>query len=137
MTCENTKTSFPADFKHTKDMPRMGAPLSCASERDIFAALSLEYLEPSNRNRWPEKWDLLLNKGATIPNDAPKCAGHQRLCMKLQVKKDGANKGKFFYKCAQTRNDQCSFFKWADKWEEEQKKADGVGGGAPATNRTY
>jgi hypothetical protein len=112
----------------------MGAPIGCVSERDIFAALSLEYIEPAERNRWPEKWDLLLNKGAIINKDAPKCIGHERLCMKLQVKKDGKNKGKFFYKCAQTRNDQCNFFKWAEEWENEQGQQAVSGTGAAAAS---
>ncbi|XP_074646101.1 5'-3' DNA helicase ZGRF1-like [Tubulanus polymorphus] len=33
----------------------------------------------------------------------------------VQVKKDGSNKGRFFYACSGQRNDQCKFFKWTDQ----------------------
>ncbi|KAL5019343.1 hypothetical protein ScPMuIL_005065 [Solemya velum] len=33
----------------------------------------------------------------------------------VQVKKEGANKGRFFYACSKERSKQCKFFQWADQ----------------------
>ncbi|XP_054082911.1 DNA topoisomerase 3-alpha isoform X2 [Zeugodacus cucurbitae] len=40
------------------------------------------------------------------------CSGCHQQAKQCNVKKDGPNKGKFFYVCAQTK--PCNFFQWAD-----------------------
>ncbi|KAK9808009.1 hypothetical protein WJX73_003435 [Symbiochloris irregularis] len=42
----------------------------------------------------------------------PKCAGHNLPCSKFQVKKEGPNKGRWFYKCPMAQGQQCKTFKF-------------------------
>ncbi|HEU4967268.1 MAG TPA: hypothetical protein VFT53_07430 [Candidatus Saccharimonadales bacterium] len=46
-------------------------------------------------------------------SDAPLCPGHGRASRKSQVKKDGPNKNRWFWSCAEPQNSQCKFFEWA------------------------
>lgn len=41
------------------------------------------------------------------------CPGHGEPAKKGQVKKDGANKGRYFHACARPQGQQCDFFSWA------------------------
>lgn len=40
------------------------------------------------------------------------CPGHGEPAKKLQVKKDGPNKNRWFYACARPQNSQCDFFQF-------------------------
>lgn len=46
-------------------------------------------------------------------SEPPQCMGHQRPMVLRTVVKEGPNKGREFYKCAD--NTQCDSFEWADK----------------------
>jgi len=39
----------------------------------------------------------------------------RRLCFRLTVAKEGANKGRQFYACAKPRGQGCNYFVWADE----------------------
>ncbi|XP_053556164.1 protein ZGRF1 [Bombina bombina] len=47
-------------------------------------------------------------------NTAPFCL-HHRPAKLVMVKKDGRNKGRFFYTCDASKAEQCKFFKWLDE----------------------
>jgi hypothetical protein len=76
--------------------------------------------------------DLALN-GPAAELGVPRCVEHGLHCAKLRVKKRGANRGRFFFKCAHPqRYRQCAFFVWEDEVvgpEAENDAEDGVGGG--------
>lgn len=44
----------------------------------------------------------------------PLCPGHGLPARKSQVKKDGKNKGKWFYSCNKPTEVSCNFFEWCD-----------------------
>ncbi|CAJ1423666.1 unnamed protein product, partial [Effrenium voratum] len=44
----------------------------------------------------------------------PNCQ-HQEPCRKVEVKKEGPNKGRYFFACPRPREQQCDFFAWADQ----------------------
>eukprot|EP00971_Amphidinium_carterae_P101874 2016378-Amphidinium_carterae.1 len=46
--------------------------------------------------------------------EAPHCPGHGEPCRRVEVKKEGPNKGRHFFACARAREEQCKFFAWAD-----------------------
>ncbi|XP_053317414.1 protein ZGRF1 [Spea bombifrons] len=46
--------------------------------------------------------------------NAPLCLHHQPAKL-VMVKKEGPNKGRFFYACEAPKADQCKFFKWMDE----------------------
>eukprot|EP00026_Physarum_polycephalum_P000630 Phypoly_transcript_00631.p1 GENE.Phypoly_transcript_00631~~Phypoly_transcript_00631.p1 ORF type:complete len:1411 (+),score=357.55 Phypoly_transcript_00631:52-4284(+) len=63
--------------------------------------------------------DLYRKSNKSGSDDGPKCPhGAARLFV---VKKEGKNKGKEFYSCAQ-KNKNCKFFKWADEVDGKTKQ---------------
>ena len=68
------------------------------------------------RGEAPEPWqEVATAQWAQVQraaSAAPLCPGHSQPCVRLQVKKDGPNRGRYFYKCAQ--RSQCSFFQWEE-----------------------
>jgi superfamily II DNA/RNA helicase len=44
----------------------------------------------------------------------PLCSGHQLECAMRKVKKEGPNKGRWFYSCPADKDAQCGFFCWKD-----------------------
>ncbi|TPX16612.1 uncharacterized protein E0L32_003553, partial [Thyridium curvatum] len=50
--------------------------------------------------------------------------------LRLQVKKQGANKGRWFYTCQRERRDQCGFFLWEDAARAREEAALLLGGAA-------
>ncbi|OQR93067.1 DNA topoisomerase [Achlya hypogyna] len=44
----------------------------------------------------------------------PSCPGHQVECAVRQVRKEGPNKGRFFYTCSYPQGEQCDFFEFTD-----------------------
>lgn len=59
--------------------------------------------------------------------DPPMCK-HQEVCREVEVKKEGANKGRHFFVCPRARDEQCDFFAWADGERSRRRAADGTGG---------
>ncbi|XP_053734442.1 endonuclease 8-like 3 [Synchiropus splendidus] len=51
---------------------------------------------------------------AAASPSAPCCASHRRPAALRVVHKEGDNKGRQFYVCAQPREKKCDFFEWAD-----------------------
>ncbi|CAK7295226.1 Endonuclease 8-like 3 [Vulpes lagopus] len=52
-----------------------------------------------------------MTDGACMLNaDSPRCSKHNRLCALRIVRKDGDNKGRWFYACSLPREAQCGFF---------------------------
>lgn len=45
----------------------------------------------------------------------PLCPGHGEPCQELVVQKEGPNKGRKFFACSRSRDEQCKFFAWADR----------------------
>ncbi|XP_070545124.1 uncharacterized protein [Ptychodera flava] len=60
--------------------------------------------------------------GSTANSGTPACE-HGTASKMVMVKKDGPNKGRFFYTCSAPRGQQCKFFQWADV---DSKSAGGV-----------
>ena len=67
--------------------------------------------------------NAVTNPGTTTPeqgvrnvqNDlggAVLCDGHMKPASRNQVKKDGPNKGRSFYGCANPKDSSCGFFQW-------------------------
>ncbi|XP_033122340.1 uncharacterized protein LOC117121304 isoform X2 [Anneissia japonica] len=54
---------------------------------------------------------------------APVCQ-HNTMAKMICVKKDGPNKGRFFYTCSQPRSSQCKFFLWADQYKPDKETED-------------
>ncbi|XP_067670945.1 5'-3' DNA helicase ZGRF1-like [Haliotis asinina] len=54
----------------------------------------------------------LPGKSTTSSNPPCKCGIPSKL---VQVRKEGPNKGRFFYACEAPRNQQCKFFQWMDQ----------------------
>uniref|UniRef100_A0A8C5M2X6 5'-3' DNA helicase ZGRF1 n=1 Tax=Leptobrachium leishanense TaxID=445787 RepID=A0A8C5M2X6_9ANUR len=52
--------------------------------------------------------------GQRASSNAPLCL-HQQPAKLLMVKKEGPNKGRFFYTCDAPKSDQCKFFKWMEE----------------------
>eukprot|EP00434_Breviolum_minutum_P028373 symbB.v1.2.025103.t1/scaffold2405.1/size80018/3 len=46
--------------------------------------------------------------------EPPPLCKHQEVCREVEVKKEGANKGRHFFVCPRGREEQCDFFAWAD-----------------------
>ena len=44
----------------------------------------------------------------------PLCSGHQLECAMRKVKKEGPNKGRWFYSCPADKDAQCGYFCWKD-----------------------
>lgn len=60
----------------------------------------------------------------TVTEDEPldygvgvRCA-HNEIAKKVQTKKPGPNKGRYFYTCARPMNEQCKFFQWETEGDE-------------------
>ena len=70
--------------------------------------------------------------GAGGADSHPRCQ-HGRTRM-VTVKKEGKNKGRMFYVCAQQRGAQCNFFQWADQSHGSTAAAAGGGGGGGSTS---
>ncbi|XP_064620241.1 uncharacterized protein LOC135483350 [Lineus longissimus] len=68
-------------------------------------------------------------KATASSNNNPACE-HGQPSKIVQVRKDGKNKGRFFFSCNAARNEQCKYFKWAD----ELKKG---AGGASQQSKVY
>ncbi|XP_033643688.1 protein ZGRF1-like isoform X3 [Asterias rubens] len=49
---------------------------------------------------------------------APQC-NHGNAAKMVCVKKEGKNKGRFFYACSAPRSNQCKFFLWADQFKSD------------------
>lgn len=57
------------------------------------------------------------------------CINGPQLAVRLQVKKEGPNQGRFFYTCREPRDlgaipGQCGFFLWEEAAQEREKKAE-------------
>ncbi|NXP04973.1 NEIL3 Endonuclease, partial [Thinocorus orbignyianus] len=50
----------------------------------------------------------------TLSAAHPRCVTHGRPCRLRMVRKEGENKGRWFYSCALPREKQCQHFQWAD-----------------------
>ncbi|KAF0699846.1 Aste57867_9622 [Aphanomyces stellatus] len=46
---------------------------------------------------------------------APLCPGHQLPCVSRTTRKEGPNKGRFFFVCPRPQGEQCDFFEWCDQ----------------------
>ncbi|KAM3936811.1 LOW QUALITY PROTEIN: 5'-3' DNA helicase ZGRF1 [Leptodactylus fuscus] len=57
------------------------------------------------------------------PNAAPLCL-HKQQTKLVMVRKEGSNKGRFFYACDAPQNSQCNFFKWLDEVKETHTQRD-------------
>jgi hypothetical protein len=79
---------------------------------------------------WKEQarasWVALKEEAAHLAATAPKCPGHNKPCSRLQVRKAGPNKGRFFFACS-TRP-QCDMFAW------DEGDAGGGSGGSGGSN---
>lgn len=72
--------------------------------------------------------DLVLS-GAAVEVGVPRCMDHGLHCKKVQVRKRGPNKGRFFFACAhKQRYQQCGFFVWEDEVAGLGKDLDGEDG---------
>ena len=54
-------------------------------------------------------------KANNAADEIPNCNGHSKPCAQRTVAKEGANKGRVFYTCAEPRDTQCKTFIWADE----------------------
>ncbi|XP_076449663.1 5'-3' DNA helicase ZGRF1-like [Babylonia areolata] len=63
-------------------------------------------------------------------NPACKCGSASKVA---QVKKEGPNKGRFFYACSAPRDKQCKFFQWVD---QQSGSSASRGGGSSSTSMT-
>ncbi|XP_022100741.1 protein ZGRF1-like isoform X4 [Acanthaster planci] len=66
---------------------------------------------------------------------SPRC-DHGNPAKMVCVKKDGANKGRFFYACSAQRANQCKFFMWADKFKGNSSNANSTSVGSSRTSLT-
>ncbi|KAJ8023137.1 Protein ZGRF1 [Holothuria leucospilota] len=60
-----------------------------------------------------------VTKGIDTQN--PACQ-HKQPSKKVCVKKEGPNKGRFFFTCSNARGSQCKFFQWADHKTQRSSK---------------
>ncbi|KAG7385627.1 DNA topoisomerase 3-alpha [Phytophthora pseudosyringae] len=94
----------------TRDGPNTGrmfyvCPLPHGEQCDFFAWVS----------------DSNASSGPVV-----KCPGHDEPCVQRTVRKEGPNKGRQFYTCRRSQNDNsCGFFLWKDEVTES------LGGAAP------
>ncbi|CAM9875945.1 unnamed protein product, partial [Sphacelaria rigidula] len=58
------------------------------------------------------------SRGGNGDDSGPLCQGHKRVCALRTVQKEGANKGRQFYCCANPRADQCKTFIWVDESDQ-------------------
>lgn len=65
---------------------------------------------------------------AGSPLRNPPMCKHQEVCREVEVKKEGANKGRHFFVCPRAREEQCDFFAWADGPERSRRAANRTGG---------
>lgn len=76
----------------------------------------------------------MTSSGMTQQNTAPKCShGPSRM---NAVRKEGKNKGRLFYACANMGGQKCNFFQWADEVKNENSKGGEGGKGTTNTNKT-
>ncbi|XP_071953207.1 5'-3' DNA helicase ZGRF1-like [Antedon mediterranea] len=69
--------------------------------------------------------NLTANCDRQTDATAPTCQ-HNIAAKIVCVKKDGANKGRFFYTCSQPRSSQCKFFLWADQYKPNKVDKDKI-----------
>ncbi|XP_019377530.1 PREDICTED: protein ZGRF1 isoform X2 [Gavialis gangeticus] len=61
-------------------------------------------------------------QGESEENCVPLC-NHKQPAKLVMVKKEGKNKGRFFYTCDAPKADQCTFFKWVEEVNPGQKNS--------------
>ncbi|XP_038061015.1 uncharacterized protein LOC119731816 [Patiria miniata] len=66
---------------------------------------------------------------------SPRC-DHGNPAKMVCVKKEGANKGRFFYACSAQRANQCKFFMWADKFKGSATNSDTKSSGSSRPSLT-
>jgi len=67
--------------------------------------------------------------------EPPPLCKHQEVCREVEVKKEGANKGRHFFVCPRGREEQCDFFAWADGTSGASRKTGGAGPSTPGRRR--
>lgn len=99
-----------------------------SSEEEKIAVTQLD--DPETDPGGPEPM------AAGSPARAPPICKHQEVCREVEVKKEGANKGRHFFVCPRSRDEQCDFFAWADSPERSSRRAaDGTGGPSTPNRR--
>ncbi|XP_068137342.1 5'-3' DNA helicase ZGRF1 isoform X2 [Hyperolius riggenbachi] len=106
--------------------------MSSAHYKQVFSATLSEHLnvimfELSQRlHKAFSKVDMSFYTSSGVDDAskdraAPLCQ-HKQPSKLVMVKKEGANKGRFFYTCDAPKADQCKFFKWLDEIRVTQQE---------------
>ncbi|PIK41811.1 hypothetical protein BSL78_21324 [Apostichopus japonicus] len=61
------------------------------------------------------------SNNGTIAEQNPPCQ-HKQPSKRVCVKKEGPNKGRFFFACSKARGSQCKFFQWVDQNSQRSSK---------------
>lgn len=95
------------DFTVSKDGPNKG--------RVFFKCPKNDKNEQCKFYAWADELAAGGGGGGAAPAAAVKCKQHGIPAVAREVKKEGANKGRMFYKCGKPEQaDQCDFFEWVD-----------------------
>ncbi|DAZ94738.1 TPA: hypothetical protein N0F65_011554 [Lagenidium giganteum] len=100
-------------FAEHFNSPSDDLPTPSFSGGQAATARTSDDRRPTTTSRPPSARDNSVS-GSSSSSAVPMCNGHNLPCIERTVNRDGTNKGRKFYVCSLSRDEQCDHFDWAD-----------------------